>query len=684
LHRLWPYIQPHRTKALLALSFSVVGQTLIALLPLLQKIVLDDAVMAHRRPLLPWLELLVGVGALAFVMTYFRRDLSAQVSLDVQEELRRAIHQKINALDIMRHNDLSMGDVMSRAVGDITLIQAFLNQVPMLAANAALVLVATVVMMSLSAPLSLVFLVFIPVFFWLAIRFRDKVFPASWNDQRLSGAVAGVVDEAVSGVRIVKAFGQEDRELSLLVARSRELFRSRVRTARLTALYSSTLQAIPTFAQLGTLLLGGFLAIHDHLTVGVFLAFSSYLVQLLAPVRLLSGLLAASQQARVGAERVLELLDLEPNVKERPLARSLDDGPGRIAIEHVTFRYGTGEPILRDLSLEIAPGERLGVVGASGSGKTTLALLLPRFFDPCNGVVRIDGTDVRELTLESLRRRVGMVFEDSYLFSTTLRDNIALGCPDASDAAIEHAARTAQAHEFIIALPAGYATLVGEHGYTLSGGQRQRIALARAILTNPAILVLDDATSAVDVRTEEAIHRGLEHALGKRTTILIAHRQSTLRLATRIIVLERGRIVAQGSNEELLGRCRLYRDLLAGPEVDEPVDARDEGTVAIDPRAWPQGAARTGAERSAPHLTGSRRRSRARTAAGAEVIGTSEVIAPRSSPRRRRSSPELRPCPHSKVSRASLSRRRAQPRAMFRFAPSSDLSAAASCLDLGS
>jgi ATP-binding cassette subfamily B protein len=599
LRRLEPFVRIHRTRVVLALTLSVVGQGLMALLPLIQKIVVDDAIVSRHRPLAPWLGLLVGVGALAFAMTYLRRYYSAQVSLDVQEELRRAIHRKINALDITRHDALTMGDVMSRAVGDVTLIQAFLNQVPMLAANATLVLVAVLVMMSLSPLLSLVFLLFIPAFLSLAIRFRDKVFPASWNDQRLAGSVAGVVDEAVSGVRVVKAFAQEDRELSLLVARSRELFQSRLRTARLTALYSSTLQAIPSLAQLGTLLLGGWLAIHDRLTLGVFLAFSSYLVQLVAPVRLLSGLLAASQQARAGAERVFELLDLEPVIQERPDARRLAAGRGAIALEHVSFSHGADRPVLIDVSLHVAPGERLGVVGASGSGKTTLALLLARFYDPEKGAVCIDGADVREYTLESLRACVGLVFEESFLFSTTIRENIAFGRPDASDAAVEQAARDAQAHDFIAALPAGYATRVGERGYTLSGGQRQRIALARAALAGSRILVLDDATSAIDARTEGAIHRGMDRVLGARTTILIAHRQSTLRLATRIIVLDQGRIVAEGTNEELLARCPLYRDLLAGSELDDAGGGGVDTPAVTDSRAWPAGAPRTGADRTA-------------------------------------------------------------------------------------
>ena len=561
----------------------------MGLLPLLQKIIVDDAVIAHRRPLWPWLAALLILGGVSFWLQYFRRYLSARTSLDLQQDLRLAIHRHLHALDFARHDQLSAGDVMSRAAGDVTLIQMFLNQVPMLAANLTLLLVALSVMFVLSPTLCLVIAVFVPVFVLLAVRFRDRIFPSSWNDQRLLGALAGVVEEAVSGARVVKAFAQEGRELSLLIANARELFRSRLRTTRLTARYSSTLQALPAFAQLGVLLLGGLLALQGRVSLGVFLAFSSYLIQLLAPIRLLSGMLASSQQARAGAERVLELLDLEPRIANHARSRPLSHCTGHIELDRVAFGYAEAQPILEDVTLTIAPGERLGIVGSSGSGKTTLALLIARFYDPKSGQVRIDGHDVRDYTLDSLRRQVGMVFEDSFLFSTTIGENIALGRPDASASEIESAARAAQAHGFIAALPRGYATHVGERGATLSGGQRQRISLARAILANPKILILDDATSAIDADTEEAIHRSLESVMHARTTVIIAHRQSTLRLATRVVVLSEGRVVAQGTNEELLESSELYRQLLAGPDPDAengdelPLTAATE----LDPAAWP-------------------------------------------------------------------------------------------------
>ena len=561
----------------------------MGLLPLLQKIIVDDAVIAHRRPLWPWLAALLALGGVSFGLQYFRRYLSAKTSLDLQQDLRLSIHRHLHALDFARHDQLSAGDVMSRAAGDVTLIQMFVNQLPMLAANLTLLVVALSVMFLLSPTLCLVIAVFVPGFLVLAVRFRDRIFPSSWNDQRLLGHVAGVVEEAVSGARVVRAFAQEPRELALLVESARQLFRSRLRTARLTARYSSTLQALPAFAQLGVLLLGGLLALQGRVTLGVFLAFSSYLIQLLAPIRLLSGMLASSQQARAGAERVLQLLELEPRIADPALSRPLSHCAGRIELERVAFRYADGEPVLQDVSLSIAPGERLGIVGGSGSGKTTLALLIARFYDPESGQVRIDGQDVRECTLATLRKQVGMVFEDSFLFSTTIAENIALGRPQATESEIEAAARAAQAHGFISALPKGYATRVGERGATLSGGQRQRISLARAILANPKILILDDATSAIDADTEEAIHRSLESVMHERTTVIIAHRQSTLRLASRVVVLAEGKIVAQGSNEELLESSELYRQLLAGPDPDaEPESEAPLGRVTeLDPSAWP-------------------------------------------------------------------------------------------------
>jgi ATP-binding cassette subfamily B protein len=347
------------------------------------------------------------------------------------------------------------------------------------------------------------------------------------------------------------------------------------------AAYSAALQSIPTLGQVAVLALGGWLALHGHLSLGTFLAFSSYLLQFTAPIRMLSVLLAVAQQARAGGERVLELLESNPLVTDRPDAQPLPPIMGEIEFDDVSFGYLPSEPVLDGFSLSVRPGETVALVGASGSGKSTVALLVPRFYDVTGGTVRIDGTDVRDVALASLRRQIGMVFEDPFLFSDTIGNNIAYGVAEATPDQIEAAARAAEADEFIRALPDRYDTVVGERGLTLSGGQRQRIALARALLTDPRILLLDDATSSVDATTEAEIHATLRTLMAGRTTIVVAHRRSTLELAARIVVVDEGRVVDDGSHEELVARCPLYRRLLSGPGDDvEGIDA--EGAETTD------------------------------------------------------------------------------------------------------
>ncbi|MET0919657.1 MAG: ABC transporter ATP-binding protein, partial [Acidimicrobiia bacterium] len=474
---------------------------------------------------------------------------------------------------------------------DLQLVQMLLSFLPMLSGNLIMLVMSLVVMLFLSPALTLVALVAVPALLVISLRLRTTMYPAQWDALHHAGVVAGVVDESVTGVRVVKGFGQEDREVESLTEASRDLYRSRVRNVYIQAKYSSLLQAIPSFGQVGVLAIGGWLAVNGEITLGTYIAFSSYLVQLLAPVRMFAQIIAVSSQTRAAAERIFEIIDSNPDVVEKDDASELEVPQGALELEHVRYGYLSSEPVLDDFSLRVEAGETVAIVGASGSGKSTMSLLLPRFYDVQRGAVRIDGVDVRDVTLDSLRREVGVVFEDAFLFSESVRNNIAYGRPDATDADIERAARVAGAHEFILRLPDGYDTAVGERGLTLSGGQRQRIAIARAVITDPKVLVLDDATSAIDARTEEQIHATLRDVTEHRTTVLIAHRRSTLRLADRIVIVERGRVVEQGTHDELMASSDRLHTLLGGPDDGAEGPAGDDtitvpATAPVTPELW--------------------------------------------------------------------------------------------------
>ena len=423
-----------------------------------------------------------------------------------------------------------------------------------------------------------------PILIVLSYRMRTRVFPASWDAQQREGEVVQMVDEGLNGVRVVKAFGQERRELRRVADGAQVLYGSQMREVRLQSRFQPVLQAMPALGQVAILALGGWMTMRGQISLGTFLAFSTYMAQLVSPAQRLANVITVAQQARAGVERIFQLLDLEPAIADRPGAHELTDARGAVTFTDVHFGYADDEPVLDGFDLTIEAGERVALVGPSGCGKSTALMLLSRFHDPQSGAVLVDGHDVRELTLHSLRQQVGIAFEDSFLFSESVRDNIAYARPEATlEAEVVAAAQAAGAHGFIEALPRGYDTLVGERGLSLSGGQRQRVALARALLYDPRILVLDDATSAVDATTEERIHASLRELMADRTTLLIAHRRSTLHLADRIVVMDGGRVVAQGTHEDLIERSELYRSLLSGLEQEAAaaVGDRIEALAAI-------------------------------------------------------------------------------------------------------
>ncbi|CAM5622495.1 ABC transporter ATP-binding protein OS=Streptomyces tendae OX=1932 GN=GUR47_08640 PE=4 SV=1 [Streptomyces tendae] len=547
VRRLAGYAWRNPKDVVLALGASLGGMAVMAFVPLITKVIIDDVIGTKTRDMAVWAGLLIAAALVVYVLTYIRRYYGGRLALDVQHDLRTDMYGTITRLDGRRQDELSTGQVIGRATSDLQLIQGLLFMLPMTIGNVLLFLISLVIMAWLSLPLTLVALAVAPALWFIARRSRTRLHPATWYAQAQAAAVAGVVDGSVSGVRVVKGFGQEEQETGKLREVGRRLFAGRLRTIRLNATYTPALQAVPALGQVAMLALGGWLAVRGHITLGTFVAFSTYLAQLVGPVRMLAMVLTVGQQARAGTERVLELIDTEPAIADGTKTLPAD-APATVEFDDVAFGYdtGDGEPrtVLDGLSFEIRAGETLAVVGSSGSGKSTVSLLLPRFYDVTRGAVLVGGHDVRELTLDSLRAAVGLVPEDSFLFSDTVRANIAYGRPDATDEEIEAAARAAQAHGFITELPEGYDTTVGEHGLTLSGGQRQRVALARAILTDPRLLVLDDATSAVDARVEHEIHEALKQVMRGRTTLLIAHRRSTLGLADRIAVLDRGRLAS--------------------------------------------------------------------------------------------------------------------------------------------
>lgn len=453
IRRLGRYCLHHPVLFAVAFGGALIGMAANATTPLIVREVVDDVILTQTQPMMPWIIALLAVGAANFGAGFMRRFLGGRLSIDVQHDLRREVFASLERMDGRKQDEMPPGQIVSRSISDLNLVQGLLGMMPIMISNVLLFFGSVIIMFTLSAPLTVVALLVGPVLWWIAIRGRRTPFPANWDAQQRVGEVAGVVESAVTGVRVVKGFGQEQQELDRLDRAAQNLYASRTRTIRLNSFYNPLMQAIPALGQVGILGVGGWMALDGQITLGTFLAFSTYLASMVAPVRMLSGLLTIGQQAKAGVLRVFEVIDSKPDIADAPDATTLPEGPVDVRFDRVSFGYSEDQPVLDEVSFTVARGETLALVGTAGSGKSTVSLLLPRFYDVGGGSITVGGTDIREVTLASLRGSIGMVFEDSFLFSTTVRENLAYGRPEATQEEIEAAARAAEAHDFIMRLP---------------------------------------------------------------------------------------------------------------------------------------------------------------------------------------------------------------------------------------
>jgi ATP-binding cassette, subfamily B, bacterial len=521
------------------------------------------------------ISVILGVGA--GIAAYISRLFLMRTAYAMEFDLRNLLYEHLTKLSFGFYDRVQSGQVISRANSDIRSVQMYLTFAPAIIVQCLVAVVAFVFMLTISVPLAFVAMSMIPFVFILSVRMRKVMFPVSWLISARLAEIATIVDENINGVRVVKSFVAEPRELRTLAKAADKLKWAYIKDADLRARFSPLVQNLPQVGLALILLFGGWLVIHGRLGVGAILAFSAYVVILQAPFQMLGMLIMLGQRASASAKRIYEILDEQPTIVDAPGAIDLVECRGDVRFESVDFGYADGPLVLEGLSLHLTPGETVAMVGRTASGKTTVSRLLPRFYDVLGGSVEIDGHDVRELTVASLRSHIGVVLDEPFLFSVSVRDNIAYGRPDATLEEVRAAASAAGADQFIMSLQDGYETVVGERGYTLSGGQRQRIAIARTLLVNPPILVLDDATSAVDVQVEQQIHDSLRVLMEGRTTLIVAHRLSTIGLADRVVLLDHGRVVADGTHSELLESTPLYVEVLAQVEEEER-RAREEAS----------------------------------------------------------------------------------------------------------
>lgn len=589
------YIGRHRRLALLAYGSLFIATAAQLLVPQLVRVIIDSVVggvqvQADRasaiQALVGAMVAIVLVAGVRAVFAFSQQYNAERISQNVAFDFRNELFARIQRLSFSYLDRNQTGQLMIRATDDVEKVRLFIGQGLVLALQSFVLLIATLLVLWLSNPaLTLVIVPILPLAFLVFMTFGAVAQPLFMSVQVRMSALNTVLQENVAGLKVVRAFGREPEEQARFASAADGLLGAQLRVARAFSFLFPIAFLIANLGQAAVLYFGGRQIIGGTLTVGEWQKFSLYLAYVFLPLGQLGFIINLMSQASASAQRIFEILDTRSEIENRPGAVELAAVTGRVQFENVTFRYFKGgEPVLNDVSFEVEAGQTVALLGATGSGKTTIINLLPRFYDASEGHVRVDGHDVRDVTLESLRAQIGIVLQETTLFSGTIRANIAYGRPDAALDEIVAAARAAAAHDFIMDFPLGYETPVGERGSTLSGGQKQRIAIARALLTNPRILILDDSTSSVDVATEYQIQQALQQLMVGRTAFVIAQRISTVRNADLILVLDRGRVAARGTHAELLETSEIYADIYSSQLVEDAPLALSDGAVVGQPQ----------------------------------------------------------------------------------------------------